>query len=265
MFKPTGTIKTVLKSATALVVCLGLAAQLAPTPAQAGKKEAAILFGAIVATGIIAHAAHQQQQQQQQYRPKPRPQRYTKPQRVRRPVAKVNYNHAENVKIQTALNTLGYNAGAVDGVIGNGTRSAISTFQIDIDESATGVLTAEQKIILFDRAEREEAGVDVDDEPTFDQAEVGNDVAEVQTALNELGYEAGPADGVIGANTVEAIMEFQADYDLPETGVLTDEERDMLFAEVAEVEEDDDEDDTEDLAEFDEDEDFADEEVEGDV
>ena len=255
MFKTTTKTKTILKSATALVVCLGLATQLAPTPAQAGKTEA-IIFGAI-ATAVVIDQAVKAEERRRHYRPVHRPRRHKQPRQVRRPVVQVNY--AENMKIQTSLNTLGYDAGAVDGVIGNGTRGAIRTFQIDIDEDATGVLTPAQKAVLFDRAAREEAGVAQDQNPTVDQPDAGNDVADIQDALNELGYEAGPADGVMGQNTVEAIMEFQADYDRPETGVLTDEERTLLFAELADLEDEDDDDD-DDLAEVE-----AGEGIDGDV
>ena len=206
------TAKTILKSATALVVCVGIAAQLAPTPAQAGKKEA-LLFGAGVVTGIVVHEAIKQSQRRGPG-PQARPRRYKKPKRVRRQVTRVNVNHAENVKIQTALNTLGYDAGTVDGVIGPSTMGAIRTFQIDIDEDATGILTAEQKIILFDRAERGDTVVDAGDEIGDEVGEgVVDDIAEIQFALNELGYEAGPEDGVMGPSTVEAIMEFQSDND----------------------------------------------------
>ena len=244
MIKTTGKTNTILKSATALVVCLGLATQLAPTPAQAGKTEA-IIFGAI-ATAVVIDQAVKAEERRRHYRPAQQPRRYKQPRQVRRPVVQVNY--AENMKVQTALNDLGYNAGVVDGVIGNGTRGAIRTFQIDIDANATGVLTANQKAVLFDRADREEADVAENQPPIIDQAEAGNGIVGVQQALNTLGYEAGPVDGVMGESTVEAIMEFQADYDRPETGVLSAEERTLLFDELADLDDEDDGDD--DLAEF---------------
>jgi hypothetical protein len=40
----------------------------------------------------------------------------------------------------------------------------------------------------------------------------------MQTALNEAGYNAGPADGVWGARSVRALMAFQSDRGLPVTG-----------------------------------------------
>ncbi len=44
--------------------------------------------------------------------------------------------------IQAALNTRGYNAGAVDGAIGRGTRKAIADFQAAVNLPSTGVVTA---------------------------------------------------------------------------------------------------------------------------
>lgn len=76
--------------------------------------------------------------------------RYELPSRpaVKRP----NYDRQEVRRIQAALNTLGYNAGATDGVVGRGTRTAISGFQREIGTKPTGTLTAKQKTMLFDRA-----------------------------------------------------------------------------------------------------------------
>ena len=90
--------------------------------------------------------------------------------RVRRTVPRQHYNRAEAMRIQTALNTLGYDVGVVDGVIGPATRGGIRAFQIEIDENPTGVLTATQKIILYDRASLAEAARDQDNEdvPEFD-------------------------------------------------------------------------------------------------
>lgn len=47
-------------------------------------------------------------------------------------------------------------------------------------------------------------------------------IAVVQGALNDLGYDAGPADGVIGERTREAIRQFQADYGFRPDGNLTE-------------------------------------------
>lgn len=53
-------------------------------------------------------------------------------------------------------------------------------------------------------------------------------VADAQNALNSKGYDAGPADGRLGPNTRAAIMKFQADNGLPQTGSLDEATRDAL-------------------------------------
>jgi len=40
-------------------------------------------------------------------------------------------------------------------------------------------------------------------------------IKRVQTKLNELGYNAGPADGIMGSGTRRALEKYQADNKLP--------------------------------------------------
>src|SRR3546814_3364846 len=53
-------------------------------------------------------------------------------------------------------------------------------------------------------------------------------IRSTQHALNELGYEAGPEDGLMGARTRHAISAYQQDSGLPETGEATEELFDRL-------------------------------------
>ena len=56
-------------------------------------------------------------------------------------------------------------------------------------------------------------------------------IANLQRALRDLGYDAGPVDGVLGARTKAAIRAFQADAGLPVTGRLDERlESEMLAA-----------------------------------
>ena len=43
---------------------------------------------------------------------------------------------------------------------------------------------------------------------------------QAQSILNDMGYEAGPADGKAGAKTREAIKAFQSDRGIPVNGRL---------------------------------------------
>ena len=51
---------------------------------------------------------------------------------------------ANRRQIQEALSGLGYYKGPVDGILGQGTRTAIRRFQRDIKAAATGNLTADE-------------------------------------------------------------------------------------------------------------------------
>ena len=84
--------------------------------------------------------------------------------------ASTYFNPAEVEKIQTALTTLGFDPGTIDGAMGRRTRTAIKGFQFEIDMKETGRLTKAQKIILFDRA----AAANAND--TESETEAGLDV-----------------------------------------------------------------------------------------
>ena len=58
---------------------------------------------------------------------------------------------------------------------------------------------------------------------------------EVQAALNALGFDAGPADGVFGQRTRQALAAYQRDAGLPVTGYLTAAQWDRLSAALREL------------------------------
>jgi localization factor PodJL len=51
--------------------------------------------------------------------------------------------------------------------------------------------------------------------------EVKSAIADVQNLLNNLGYNAGVADGVLGARTRNAIRDFERDQGMATTGMVT--------------------------------------------
>ena len=67
--------------------------------------------------------------------------------------------------------------------------------------------------IIFDRS-RDRASSDAHEAPSR--------IASLQRALERLGYDPGPVDGVLGARTKAAIREFQAGAGLPVTGRLSE-------------------------------------------
>ncbi|MDT8901895.1 C40 family peptidase [Anaeroselena agilis] len=55
---------------------------------------------------------------------------------------------------------------------------------------------------------------------TFEEGDWGPDVAQIQTTLGTLGYDAGPADGEFGSATKAAVKAFQKDRGLDADGVV---------------------------------------------
>jgi membrane fusion protein, multidrug efflux system len=76
--------------------------------------------------------------------------------------------------------------------------------------------------------EPEANGADADQ--TQQQAALGaDDVSAVQQRLNDLGFDAGPVDGVMGERTRDALSDFQEQNGLPATGELDRASLDSLM------------------------------------
>ena len=59
----------------------------------------------------------------------------------------------------------------------------------------------------------------------------GEDVTQLQKKLIAMGYtEVGTADGCFGPKTESGVKHFQADHDLPETGIVDERTWDLLFS-----------------------------------
>ncbi|MDK2879890.1 MAG: hypothetical protein PWR06_2606 [Thermoanaerobacteraceae bacterium] len=56
----------------------------------------------------------------------------------------------------------------------------------------------------------------------------GNDVRELQSKLQSLGYNVGPIDGIFGPLTEKAVMQFQKDNKLKVDGIVGPQTYDML-------------------------------------
>lgn len=88
---------------------------------------------------------------------------------------------------------------------------------------ATGLLTDESTLDLG-RPIWETLGLTSSSEQTqtaWSEPKSSNSVAEAQSALNRLGYPAGPVDGIMGPRTRGAIQEYQFDKGLTVDGRLT--------------------------------------------
>ena len=54
--------------------------------------------------------------------------------------------------------------------------------------------------------------------PDDDEPLLREQIKEIQTRLNELGYDSGPVDGIAGPQTRRAVRAFQRDQELPADG-----------------------------------------------
>ncbi len=164
-------------------------------------------------------------------------------------------NPAQVTDVQWQLAVHGYDPGPADGVVGTRTRAAIRQYQADAALPVDG----EPTLALLDhlqftdppvRNTRPVAAVADTGLPraassqprsllsSSDSYGAGQNTADiaavpasddlmriytvtVQQALAAKGYRTGPADGVVGARTREAIRRYQSDYRLPVTGEVS--------------------------------------------
>ncbi len=133
--------------------------------------------------------------------------------------------------VQRELMSAGYYKGPVDGVNGRKTRQAVSAYQqamgLEPDGNATSDLAEH---IRFTR-EVSEASLFTGTVAAAPDAEQRAAIRRVQTGLAELAYSPGEINGELTRETRDAIIAFQRDHKLPETGEVTDD----LIAELAKV------------------------------
>jgi SpoIID/LytB domain protein len=141
--------------------------------------------------------------------------------------------------IQTALNNIRYSVGTADGIFGNMTFNAVVSFQRANGLSATGIvdaatLNAINRVLTGANASTGSPAAVVSPSVTVDprsnpvtvsrlpisRGMTGSDIRAVQTALNNLGYSVGTADGIFGNMTFNAVVRFQRDNRLNASGIV---------------------------------------------
>ena len=148
--------------------------------------------------------------------------------------------------LQKRLKELGYYKSSIDGKFGKTTENALKAFQEAHGLTADGVAGKQTYEILFSESalpkgttptpvptatpapEATNSGSSVS-WPVLKSGSAGDDVAQLQEALIELGYLSGKADGTYGANTVSAVKAFQKANGLTADGTAGEETQKILY------------------------------------
>lgn len=124
--------------------------------------------------------------------------------------------------VQRELANAGYYKGLVDGVIGRKTRQAIAIYQTAVGLEPDGKPTPDlAEHIRFTR-EVAEASLFTGTIQADPDAEARATIRRVQTGLAELAYTPGEINGELTRQTRDAILAFQHDRKLPESGEISD-------------------------------------------
>ena len=122
----------------------------------------------------------------------------------------------EVVDVQARLRALGAEISDEPGLFGEATERALRAFQQRRGILVDGVVGPHTWRELV------AAGWRLGDRSLYlrNPPLRGDDVEVLQSRLNALGFDAGRADGIFGANTDQAVRAFQREYDVPEDGIF---------------------------------------------
>lgn len=120
-------------------------------------------------------------------------------------MGQTEWTRAEGRELQTGLNERGFEAGAVDGIVGNNTRAAMDRAR----EAGAVEAGAVEPAAVAVEGTPTDAAVSPDrdiPEPRFQellaqQTWTRPEARDLQTGLNERGFDVGPVDGIVGTNT----------------------------------------------------------------
>jgi peptidoglycan hydrolase-like protein with peptidoglycan-binding domain len=118
-------------------------------------------------------------------------------------------------ELQRKLNALGFDCGAVDGVFGAKTESALISFQKAAKIGVDGIYGPQTAKAL---AKHETYPLP---NGVFKRGDRGEAVKQIQRALKAAKFDPGAIDGIYGAKTENAVLQFQKRYNVkPYDGIF---------------------------------------------
>ena len=115
-------------------------------------------------------------------------------------------NRQGRSRVQLALTLLGYKTGGTDGSFGPKSRAAISAWQTDQHETATGYLTAQQHAALLDTAAPKLAAWDAEQKRKAAEAK-----ARQEQQAAEAAKQQGTTSGTTGTTTQDPVAQAEAE------------------------------------------------------
>ena len=140
-------------------------------------------------------------------------------------------------EVQQILQQLGFTPGPADGIMGQQTKDALKKFQQQQNIPQTGRTDQATLQQLEKRKGHSQQRATVQPQNKKQQIQRSNnkngvnhqmyarktardDIKQMQQQLTDLGYHPGPADGIMGDKTRQALQRFQSDRNLPESKQL---------------------------------------------
>ncbi|MBQ7305066.1 MAG: peptidoglycan-binding protein [Clostridia bacterium] len=163
---------------------------------------------------------------------------YTVPSRTLRR----GYQGDDVKSVQSRLKELGYYTGSIDGQYGSGSMAAVKAFQSKHGLTADGLAGKATYAILFSDSAKKANESSTTTKPstpnnsyeiptrTLRRNDTGDDVANLQKRLKELGYYTSLVDGSYGKGTVAAVTAFQQQHGLAADGVAGSRTYAILFS-----------------------------------
>lgn len=150
--------------------------------------------------------------------------------RIERPEPEARRPLADPVveKVQSVLKDLNFYAGDVDGLKGPGTERAVRAYQDKMGLEATGRIDQQLLEALGQDETTGAIAPPVPGPPPLAAADGDVLIKDIQLGLRAFGNADITVDGIAGARTRSAIMEFQSLFGLPEDGEPTKAVRDKM-------------------------------------